>query len=124
MSMCVLGMSAEFKKDGIAFNALWPRTAVSTAALNKIQFASELGTRHPLIMADAALEIVTKPSRECTGNFFIDEKIFLSKGMTIEQINKKYNLGDKVTHLPDDFFLGKAQVNFAELNKRQHASKL
>lgn len=84
MSMTVLGMSAEFAPEGIAFNALWPRFGIATAA---IEFA--VGDREqlrrcrkPEIMADAAYAILTRPSRECTGNFFIDDTLLVEQGMT------------------------------------------
>jgi citronellol/citronellal dehydrogenase len=82
MSMCVLGMAEEFKADGVAFNALWPRTAIATAA---IQFAlanetAMRGCRKPEIMADAAYAIFNKPSREFTGNFLIDDSFLYSVG--------------------------------------------
>src|SRR3569623_3706238 len=75
MSMCVLGMSAEFKAAGIAFNALWPRTGIATAAIRNA-LAGDEGMRRcrtPQIMADAAYAVLTKPSREFTGNFLIDD---------------------------------------------------
>jgi citronellol/citronellal dehydrogenase len=83
MSMCVLGMSAEFKPDGIAFNALWPRTGIATAA---IQFAlsGEQGMRQcrkPEIMADAAYAIFNKPAREFSGNFLIDDSFLYAEGV-------------------------------------------
>lgn len=83
MSMCVLGMAEEFKPDGIAFNALWPRTGIATAA---IQFAltGEEGLRHcrtPEIMADAAYGIFNKPSREFSGNFLIDDSFLYGEGV-------------------------------------------
>ena len=83
MSMCVLGMSAEFKPDGIAFNALWPRTGIATAA---IQFAlsGEQGMRQcrkPEIMADAAYAIFNKPAREFSGNFLIDDSFLYGEGV-------------------------------------------
>jgi citronellol/citronellal dehydrogenase len=84
MSMCVLGMAGEFKKDGIAFNALWPRTAIATAAVKNL-LGGELairGSRKPEILADAAYEILGRPSRECTGNFFIDDEVLASIGKT------------------------------------------
>lgn len=75
MSMCTLGMSAEFARDGIAVNSLWPLTAIDTAAVRNLlggeQVASQ--SRLPDILADAAYAIFNRPSRECTGNFFIDE---------------------------------------------------
>ncbi|RAK57966.1 SDR family oxidoreductase [Phenylobacterium deserti] len=83
MSMCVLGMAEEFRGEGIAFNALWPRTGIATAA---IQFAltGEEGLRHcrkPEIMADAAYAIFNKPSREFTGQFLIDDSFLYGEGV-------------------------------------------
>ncbi|HVK81469.1 MAG TPA: NAD(P)-dependent oxidoreductase, partial [Verrucomicrobiae bacterium] len=72
MSMCVLGMAEEFKDQGVAFNALWPRTGIATAAI-EFALAGEEGMKHcrtPDIMADAAYAIFNKKSRDCTGNFF------------------------------------------------------
>ena len=84
MSMCVLGMSSEFKRDGIAFNALWPRTAIATAAV-----ANHLGgdmmmvrSRTVDIMADAAHIVLTRNSREFTGNFYVDDDVLASEGIT------------------------------------------
>ena len=84
MSMCVLGMSSEFKRDGIAFNALWPRTAIATAAV-----ANHLGgdmmmvrSRAVDIMADAAHIVLTRNSREFTGNFYVDDDVLASEGIT------------------------------------------
>ncbi|HRC56368.1 MAG TPA: NAD(P)-dependent oxidoreductase, partial [Kofleriaceae bacterium] len=77
MSMCVLGMAQEFRRDGIAFNALWPRTAIATAAVKNLLGGEQSirGSRKPEIMADAAYEVLRRPSRECTGNFFIDDEV-------------------------------------------------
>lgn len=84
MSMCVLGMAGEFASDGIAFNALWPRTSIATAAVN-----NHLGgdmimklSRTPELMADAAYVILTKNSREFTGNFCVDDEVMASIGVT------------------------------------------
>jgi citronellol/citronellal dehydrogenase len=84
MSMCVLGMAGEFRQAGIAFNALWPRTVIATAAVQNLLGgdATIRGSRKPEIMADAAYEILTRPSRECTGNFFIDDDLLRSAGVT------------------------------------------
>lgn len=84
MSMCVLGMAEELKKDGIAVNALWPKTVIHTAALQNLLggAAAVRGSRTPAIMADAAYAILTKPSREFTGNFCIDEDILRKEGVT------------------------------------------
>ncbi|MFX1452699.1 MAG: SDR family oxidoreductase, partial [Promethearchaeota archaeon] len=79
MSMCVLGMAEEFRKDKIAVNALWPRTPIATAAVKNL-LGGESAIKHsrtPEIVADAAYIILTKPSGECTGNFFIDEDILI-----------------------------------------------
>ena len=80
MSMCVLGMAEEFRADGIGVNALWPRTVIATAALNVISLADPKKGRKPEIMADAAHVILTRDSRSCTGNFFIDDEVLASAG--------------------------------------------
>ena len=82
MSMCVLGMSSEFKRDGIAVNALWPRTAIDTAALQMIPGVDITLCRKPEILADAAYVILNRPSGECTGNFFVDDEVLASEGIT------------------------------------------
>ena len=82
MSMCVLGMSSEFKRDGIAVNALWPRTAIDTAALQMIPGIDTNLCRKPEILADAAYVILNRPSSECTGNFFVDDEVLASEGVT------------------------------------------
>jgi citronellol/citronellal dehydrogenase len=81
MSMCVLGMSAEFKRDAIAVNALWPRTAIDTAALQMIPGVDTSLCRKPEILADAAYFILQRPSGECTGNFFVDDEVLASEGI-------------------------------------------
>ena len=103
MSMCVLGMAAEFKSDGIAFNALWPRTGIATAAI-QFALAGEEGMkqcRTPDIMADAAYAIFNKPSREFTGNFLIDDSFLYGEG---ERDFDKYRV-DPTTRLMPDFFV-------------------
>lgn len=103
MSMCVLGMAAEFKGDGIAFNALWPRTGIATAAI-QFALAGEEGMkqcRTPEIMADAAYAIFNKPSREFTGNFLIDDSFLYAEG---ERDFDKYRV-DPTTRLMPDFFV-------------------
>lgn len=103
MSMCVLGMAEEFKKDGIAVNALWPRTPIATAAVRNLlgEKTAVNHSRTPEIVADAAYIIVTKPSREYTGNFFIDEEILLENGIT--NLEKYAVNPDKELYV--DFFL-------------------
>ncbi len=84
MSMCTLGMSAEFAKDGIAVNSLWPLTAIDTAAVRNMLGGEAVASmsRLPTIMADAAHAILTRPSRDCTANFFIDELVLREEGVT------------------------------------------
>jgi citronellol/citronellal dehydrogenase len=83
MSMCVLGMAGEFRDQGIAVNALWPRTTIATAAVNMLG-GDELmmHSRKPDIMADAAYIILTKPSREFTGHFCVDDSVLEDEGVT------------------------------------------
>jgi citronellol/citronellal dehydrogenase len=84
MSMCVLGMAAELKPKGIAVNALWPRTVIATSAVKNLLGGEEMiqASRKPAILADAAHAVLTKPGRECTGNFFIDDDVLKSEGIT------------------------------------------
>lgn len=82
MSMCVLGMSEEFYADGIAVNALWPRTMISTAALQMIPGAKPERGRKPEIVADAAWHILTSRASENSGNFFIDDEVLAGAGVT------------------------------------------
>jgi len=84
MSLCVLGMAEEFRESGLAVNALWPRTIIATAAVMNLlggEAAARRG-RKPEIMADAALAILRRPSRQCTGNFFLDEEVLAAEGTT------------------------------------------
>ena len=82
MSMCVMGMAEEFRSAGIAVNALWPRTIIATVALQVVPGAEPERGRTPEIMADAAWHILTRDSRETTGNFFIDEEVLSAAGIT------------------------------------------
>jgi citronellol/citronellal dehydrogenase len=82
MSMCVLGMAEEFRKEGIAVNALWPRTAIDTAALQMIPGVDTAACRTPEILADAAYIILNRESKSCTGNFFVDDELLASEGIT------------------------------------------
>jgi citronellol/citronellal dehydrogenase len=82
MSMCTLGMSAEFADQGIAVNSLWPATTIATAAV-EVFFPQALeGSRKPAIMADAAYAIVVRDSRGITGRFLIDEEVLRAEGVT------------------------------------------
>jgi len=82
MSECVLGMAEEFRAEGIAINALWPRTVIHTAALAMIPGIDIRGCRKPEILADAAHAILTTPSRQRTGRFYIDEEVLREAGVT------------------------------------------
>ena len=83
MSIYMMAMAEEFRRDGIAFNALWPRTTVATSAVKfAIGDASKFArSRKPAIMADAAYAIFNRPARECTGRFFIDDEVLSEEGV-------------------------------------------
>ena len=102
MSMCVLGMAEEFKHDGIAVNALWPRTVIDTAALQMIPGIDALAGRKPEILADAAYIIFNRPAAECTGNFFVDDEVLASEGITDLE---KYSVTPGTKDFLLDFFL-------------------
>ena len=82
MSLCTLGMSAEFKSEGIAVNSLWPESTIATSTI-KEHFSSQVyaGSRWPTIMADAAYELTLRDSRECSGRFFTDESLLREIGI-------------------------------------------
>src|SRR5690606_37958312 len=81
MSLCVLGMSAEFAPLGIAVNALWPRTVIGTAAISMIEGVQGEHCRRPEIVADAAHGMLTRPARDYTGHFAIDEDVLREAGI-------------------------------------------
>lgn len=102
MSMCVLGMSAEFADDGIAFNALWPRTGIATAAIRNA-LAGDEGMGHCRttdILSDAAYLIFNKKAREFTGNFLIDDTFLAENGVTDFD---RYRVDRAKTLMPDFF---------------------
>jgi citronellol/citronellal dehydrogenase len=81
MSMCVLGMAEEFREAGVAFNALWPRTVIDTAAITILGDAVKPeNCRSPEIMADAAHIILCQSARQCTGHFYLDEDVLRASG--------------------------------------------
>jgi citronellol/citronellal dehydrogenase len=84
MSLCVLGMAEEFRDQGIGVNALWPLTAIDTAAVRNVigDDKMALTCRLPSIMADAAIAVLQRDPKTCTGNFFIDEEVLKSEGVT------------------------------------------
>jgi citronellol/citronellal dehydrogenase len=103
MSMCVLGLSAELKGAGVAVNALWPRTTIATAAVGNLLGGDAMmrASRTPEIMGDAAYVILTKPSREFTGQFCIDDKLLYSSGV---RDFDRYRVDASVS-LASDFFV-------------------
>ncbi len=97
MSMCTLGMAQEFKTMGIAVNSLWPESTIATAAVQNLLGGDEMikASRRPEIVADAAYKIVTSPSTECSGNFFIDVEVLKSAGVvdfTAYSVEKDHDL--------------------------------
>jgi citronellol/citronellal dehydrogenase len=104
MSLCVLGMAEEFRRDGIAVNALWPRTGIETAAISFIAGPELLRRcRTPAIVADAAHAIVTRDARACTGNFFVDDEVLRASG--VEDFARYRHEGVAEDELMPDFFL-------------------
>jgi citronellol/citronellal dehydrogenase len=107
MSLCVLGLAAELRPRGIAVNALWPRTVIGTAAL-QVAMSGHPGTerrrvRRPEIVADAAHVILTKPSREFTGKFCVDDDVLRAAGET--DFTQYREPGVREEELLADFFL-------------------
>lgn len=102
MSLCVLGMSAEFAPLGIAVNALWPRTVIATAAIAMIDGVKPEQCRTPAIVADAAHAILTRPARGYSGHFAIDEEVLGEAGVTDFD---RYAVQPGAALLPD-LFLG------------------
>jgi citronellol/citronellal dehydrogenase len=84
MTLCALGFAAEFAQDGIASNALWPRTLIATAAVQNLLGGDEAiaRARKPELYADAAYAVITRPSRDCTGNAFLCEDVLAAEGVT------------------------------------------
>ncbi|NND89321.1 MAG: NAD(P)-dependent oxidoreductase [Granulosicoccus sp.] len=103
MSLCVLGMAAEFREQGIGVNALWPLTAIDTAAVRNVIGDDEMAMmcRKTSIVADAAVAILKRDPRECTGNFFIDEEVLRAEGVTDFSLYQE----DGVTELLADLFI-------------------
>ena len=103
MSLCVLGMAEEFRQQGIGVNAVWPITAVDTAAVRNVigDDRMALMCRKPEIMADAAMAILNRDPAQCTGNFFIDEEVLLAEGVT--DFSRYQHEGS--TQLMADFFV-------------------
>ena len=106
MSLVTVGLAAELRKDGVAVNSLWPRTTIDTAAIRNV-VGAELASRSrtPEIMADAAHVVLTKPSREATGNFFLDDEVLRAAGVTDFA---KYRVGGAEEDLQLDFWVDPA----------------
>jgi citronellol/citronellal dehydrogenase len=120
MSMCALGMAGEFRDEGIAVNTLWPRTVIATAAVQNLLGGDDMMSRArtPEIMADAAYIILTRPSREFTGNFCIDDEILASAGITDLS---GYAVTPGVEPIPDfflDSYMGQATLPYTPPGKR------
>lgn len=109
MSLCVLGMAAEFKRDGIAVNALWPRTTIATAAVNNLLGGDKLMrmSRTPEILADAAHLIFTQPAKSFSGQFLIDDTLLHEVGGIIDFEGYR---ADKSMPLASDFFVPDSSV--------------
>jgi len=109
MSLCVLGMAEEFKEQGVAVNALWPRTAIATAAIKNALGGEAIMniSRFPEIMGDAAHVILTKPSKEFTGNFCIDDTILAENGVTDFSVYAEVPFNE----LAPDFFVPQAALD-------------
>jgi citronellol/citronellal dehydrogenase len=102
MSMCTLGHAAEFRPHGIGVNSLWPRTAIDTAALQMIPGVDIGKCRTPQILADAAYLILTSDAKAVTGNFFIDDALLASAGITDFE---RYSVTPGTKDLIPDFFV-------------------
>jgi len=103
MSMCVLGLSAELKAAGVAVNALWPRTTIATAAVGNLLGGDAMmrASRTPEIMGEAAYVIFTKPARQFTGQFCIDDKVLYDSGVR----DFEHYRVDRTVPLMPDFFV-------------------
>jgi citronellol/citronellal dehydrogenase len=104
MSLCVLGLAEELKKDGIAVNALWPRTTIATAAIRNVLGGDKLMamSRTPDILADAAHLLFQQPAKRFTGRFLIDDTFLHEVGHVTDF--EKYRI-DKTKSLAPDFFV-------------------
>jgi len=102
MSMCVLGMAAELREQGVAVNALWPATVIATAAVQNLLGGDEVvrRSRKPEIMGDAAHAVLVRAARACTGNFFTDEEVLRAEGVNDF---RSYAVDPEAELLPDIF---------------------
>lgn len=105
MTLLTHGMAGELLDDGIACNTLWPRTPIQTAAVQNLLGGDETmaSSRTAGIMSDSAYVILTSVSRKTTDNFFLDDEVLLSSGMTFDDLNKYLPKGGSVGKLGADF---------------------
>jgi citronellol/citronellal dehydrogenase len=101
MSMCAIGMAEEFRADGIAVNALWPRTLIATAAIAMLPGVDAKQSRTPEIVADAAYIIFNRDARSNTGNVYIDDEVLVESGIT--DLGKYASVPGTTKFLPDLF---------------------
>lgn len=119
MSLCTLGMAEEFRRDSIAVNSLWPMTSIDTAAVRNVLGGDSMAnmSRVPEIMADSAYEVLSRPSTEATGNFYIDEFVLAETGMTDFA---QYNQPGYDGPLAADFFVSSADVAKSASDVMEH----
>ncbi|MEM7728945.1 MAG: NAD(P)-dependent oxidoreductase [Pseudomonadota bacterium] len=119
MSMCTLGMAEEFRSDGIAVNSLWPMTSIDTAAVRNVLGGDSMAkmSRTPDIMADAAYDVLSRPSSEATGNFYIDEFVLAEAGVTDFD---RYNQPGYTGPLAADFFVSTEMVERSASEVMEH----
>lgn len=119
MSLCTLGMAEEFKRDAIAVNSLWPMTSIDTAAVRNVLGGDSMAkmSRIPDIMADAAYQVLAKPSADATGHFYIDEFVLKEAGVTdFDQYNQPGYSGP----LAADFFVSTEMVESSASEVLEH----
>jgi citronellol/citronellal dehydrogenase len=101
MSLCVLGLAGELRPQGIAVNALWPRTVIATSAVRMLGGEGlEQASRIPDIVADAAYLVFHKPAKDFSGNFLIDDTFLAGEGVSDFE---KYRVNPSVPLMPDFF---------------------
>lgn len=124
MSMCVLGMAEEYKANNIAVNALWPRTAIYTAAMEMLTGKeSDQFSRKPEIMSDSAYAVLCKEPKNCSGNFFIDDEVLKAEGVT--DMKQYACVPENADKLMPDFFLDVAPEKLVEFAAEgSHAASL
>jgi citronellol/citronellal dehydrogenase len=108
MSLLTLGAAAELREAGVAANALWPRSVIATAAVQNLLGGDEVmaKSRTPEIVADAAYAILTQPSRECTGNTFIDDEVLATLAdPPVTDLGRYHASGEGGGELLPDFFV-------------------